>query len=116
MAQRVPVVDPAGLPDAVLGALAQLRQAPLRGGDADHRHVEHAALRHRIERRKDLLVREVAGDAEQHQRVGPCRAASGARSSQLSSFFFSSCPPNCLRIADSTRSAKSASPRELKRS
>ena len=70
MAQRRAVVDPAGFADAVLGALAQLRQAPLRGGDADHRDVEDAPLRHRIERRKDHLVREVAGDAEQHQRVG----------------------------------------------
>ena len=29
--------------------------------------------------------------------------------------FFSSWPPNCLRIADSTLSAKSSSPRESKR-
>ena len=28
---------------------------------------------------------------------------------------FSSCPPNCLRIAESTLSANSSSPRELKR-
>ncbi len=48
----------------------QLVEVPAGLGDADHRHVEMAALDHRLQRRKDLLVREVAGGAEEHQRVG----------------------------------------------
>ena len=68
--EGVAVVDPAGLRDAVRRALAQLLEAPLRGGNTDHRHVEDAALRHRVERRKDLLVREIAGRAEEHQGIG----------------------------------------------
>ena len=38
------------------------------------------------------------------------------RGRHLLAHAFSSCPPNCLRIAESSLSAKSASPRELKRS
>ena len=67
--EGVAVIDPAGLPDAVRRLFAQLRQAPLRGGDAHHRHVENAAPGHRVERRKNHLVREIAGHAEDHQRI-----------------------------------------------
>ena len=50
------------------------------------------------------------------------RAAAASASATTSSvtpggppYFFSSWPPNCLRIAESTLSAKSSSPREAKR-
>ena len=39
-------------------------------GDADDRHVEMPAADHRLQRREDFLEREVAGDAEEDQRVG----------------------------------------------
>src|SRR5450759_4432517 len=40
MAESAPVIDPAELFYAVRRPSAKLRQAPLRGGDADHRDVE----------------------------------------------------------------------------
>ena len=102
--EGVPVIDLAGLPDAVRRLFAQLRQAPFRGGDAHHRHIEHAALGHRVERRKDHLVGEVAGHAEDHQRIGRASCGYGYCPSQRPAFF-SSCPPNCFRIADRSRLA-----------
>ena len=53
-------------------------QVPARLGDADHRHVEMAAPDHRLQRREDLLVGQVAGGAEEDQRV---RARGGHRCS-----------------------------------
>ena len=67
----------------VAGALDQLLARPGRPRDADHRHVELAAPRHRLQRGKDLLVGEIAGDAEEDQRV----AAAGV------AHFFSAWPP-----------------------
>ena len=55
--------------DAFSRPVAQLLNGPRRRGHADHRHVEHTALRHVVQRRKDLLAREIAGDAEEHQRI-----------------------------------------------
>jgi hypothetical protein len=63
---------------------AQLLDAPLRRGDADHRHVERAALGHRIERRKDLLVRQVAGDPEQPTSASSTSCASTRSASSRS--------------------------------
>ena len=57
--------------DAVAGAAAELLERPARLGDADDRHVEAAAPDHRLQRREDLLVGEVAGGAEEDERVGP---------------------------------------------
>ena len=83
--------------------------------------VERSLLHHRVERRKDLLVREVAGEAEDDERVGmggagAARSTRGGGRSLARSAGFSTWPPNSWRIAESTWSAKSASPRELKRS
>ena len=75
--KSAPVIDPAGLPDAVRRPFAQLRQAPLRGGNANHRHLENAAPCHRVERRKNHLVGEVAGHAENNQRISRGHAVSG---------------------------------------
>lgn len=52
-------------------------------GHADHGHVEVAALDHRLEGRKDLLAGEVAGGAEQHERVGPGRRSVAHAASRL---------------------------------
>ncbi len=51
-------------------SLAQLFERPAGLGDADDRHVEMASLDHRLQSRKDHLVGEVAGGAEEDQRVG----------------------------------------------
>ena len=55
---------------AVLGAGLELVQVPARLGHADDRHVEVAAFHHRLQRREDFLVGQVAGGAEKHQGVG----------------------------------------------
>ena len=52
------------------GALDELVERPAGLGDADDRHLEPAAPRQRLQRREDLLVREVAGGAEKDQRIG----------------------------------------------
>src|SRR6185369_5969219 len=78
-------------------------------GDADDGDREHAAPGHGVERGEDLLVGEVAGDAEEHQRVG----AYDAHDVPVGDF--SACPPNWRRSAESRRSWNSLSPREAKR-
>jgi hypothetical protein len=64
MTQSSPVIDPAGRPDAILGALAQLCETPVRRGHTYHRDRERTSPRQRIERGKDHLVCEIARDAE----------------------------------------------------
>ena len=91
--------------DALLHVRAELLQRPLRARHADDGHVEVPALRQRLERGEDLLVREIAARAEEDEAVGAGRAhAPGSRSRW---------PPNSKRIAESTRSWKSASPHRL---
>ena len=51
-------------------ALLQLLEVPAALGHADDRHIEVAALDHRLQRREDLLVRQIAGGAEEDQGVG----------------------------------------------
>src|SRR5689334_20553903 len=96
-------VDTAVRGEAVVHAFAQPVDAPARACDADHRQVEAGVPHHRLQRGEDLLVCEVTGDAEDHQRVAvrPHRR--------------STCPPNAWRIAESTLSAYSEWPRETKR-
>jgi hypothetical protein len=57
----------------VAGALPELIQCPPRLRDPDDRHGQMPAAHHRLQRRKDLLVREVAGGAEEDQGVGARR-------------------------------------------
>ena len=94
---RAQALDDAGL-DALghrrahLGA--QPRVVPVAGRDADHGHVQRACGLEAGKRCVQLLVRQVAGDAEEDERVashdgGVC----------------STWPPNCLRSADSSLSA-----------
>jgi hypothetical protein len=56
--------------DAVARAGAKLVDPPAGLRHADDRHVEVAAFHHCVQRRKDLLVREVAGRAEEDESVG----------------------------------------------
>ena len=51
------------------GSRLQLFESPAALGDADDRNIEHAALHHGLQRRKDLLVGEIPGRAEEHERV-----------------------------------------------
>src|ERR1700677_2139150 len=52
---------------AVASALPQLLEAPSVLGHADDRDIERAALDHRLQRRKYLLVGEIACGAEEDQ-------------------------------------------------
>ena len=63
-------IEPAVLLEAVLGAGLELVEVPAGLGHADDRHVEVAALHHRLQRREDLLVGQIAGGAEEDQGVG----------------------------------------------
>ena len=63
-------IHPSVLLEAVVGPGPELFEVPARLRHADDRHVEVAALHHRLQRGKDLLVREIAGRAEEHERVG----------------------------------------------
>ena len=58
------------LADAFSRPPVQFFDAEFRRSDADHRDIERAAPGHGVERREDLLARQVAGHAKQHQRVG----------------------------------------------
>src|SRR6185295_7297375 len=102
-----------GLP----GPGAQCLVLPVRGGHTDDRPaVEHAAGGQVIERREELLVRQVAGGAEEHQGVGP-----GARPRRQSlraggaAHVWTACPPNCWRRAAITFMAGDSSCREANR-
>ena len=55
---------------AVLCTGPELIEAPPRLRDTDDRHVQMPALHHRLERREDLLVREVSRRAEEDQGIG----------------------------------------------
>src|SRR5471030_274598 len=69
---------------AVARALAQLLDRPAGLRHADDRHIEVPAADHRLQRRKDHLVREVSCGSEEDERVGyRCRHEG-----------FSECPPN----------------------
>ena len=48
----------------------ELVEVPAGLGHADDRHVEVAALHHRLQRREDLLVGQIAGGAEEDQGIG----------------------------------------------
>src|ERR1700761_6220675 len=63
-------IESAVLLETVPRALAKLLEAPSRLGHADHGNVEVSPLRHRVQRREDLLVRQVARRAEEDQGIG----------------------------------------------
>ena len=64
-------VEAAVLLEAVLGAGLHLVEGPAGLRDADDRDVEVAALQHRLERREDLLVRQIARGPEEDEGVRP---------------------------------------------
>ena len=87
--------------DAVARAGAELVDPPAGLRHADDRHVEMAAFHHCLQRRKDLLVREIARRAEEYQGV---RTAVAHRELLSLPPGLSRCPPNSYRMADNTRS------------
>ena len=71
------LVEPAVLLHAVARPRLELLQRPACPGHADHRHTQVTAADHRLQRRENLLVRQVARSAEENQGVG-VRFAHGA--------------------------------------
>jgi len=75
------LVDPATLAEDLArpGHILPLRSMPggvlRRAGHTEDRHIQASALHQRLQRGKDLLVGEIPGDAEQHQRVGSVHGA-----------------------------------------
>src|SRR5262245_37648731 len=63
------LVDAPGLGDAGPGTPDELLARPLGPRDADHHHVQTPAPRQGVERREDLLVGEITGRAEEHERI-----------------------------------------------
>ena len=83
-------IDPAAvLLEAVACTRLELVQVPAGLGHADDGHVEVAALEHRLQRGKDLLVSKIARCAEEHERVGM-----GGSHESAHLLDFSKCPPN----------------------
>src|SRR6266478_7625294 len=62
-------IDSAVFLQAVVRPRAKLIQIPSGFGYADHGYVEMAPLHHRLQRRENLLVGQVAGRAEDNQSV-----------------------------------------------
>src|ERR1017187_8195435 len=113
MFEGAPIIDAARVLYTVHHTLVQAFRTPLRKGNADYRDFQRTSFCHGIKSREDHLVGEIAGNTEDNERV---RTGSGHQASAFVAAAFSSWPPNWYRRADSTLSAKSASPRELKRS
>ena len=61
--------ETAVLLDAVVRPRLELVQGPPGPAHADHRHIQMAAAHHALERREDLLVRQVARGAEEDKGV-----------------------------------------------
>src|SRR5262245_38303342 len=107
------VVDAVPAPfKAVVNSLAQsLGRAAAR--DADDGHVELPVLHETLQRGEDLLVREVARDTEDYERIRLLRRHGAAY--RFGAAGRSTWPPNSRRIAESKRFAKSSWSRELNR-
>ena len=78
MVEGALIIDPARSLYAVRHAFVQTLQTPLREGDADYRDLEGASFRHRIERREDHLVGEIARHTEEHKRIRTGRGHQGS--------------------------------------
>jgi hypothetical protein len=65
--------------DRVAGMLAQVVGAPLVDGHSDDRTAQQAAALQVVERAEGHHLRQVAGDAEDDEHVGPCAVGLGSR-------------------------------------
>ena len=63
-------IDAAVLVQAVARTRQELIEGPVRPGNADDWQVEVTAANHRLQRREDLLVRQISRSTEEHQGVG----------------------------------------------
>src|ERR1017187_9008540 len=63
------LIHTAMLRDTVVRSRAELVQIPSRLGYAQHGHIQISAFHHRLQRRENLLVSQVAGGSEEDQRV-----------------------------------------------
>ncbi len=61
------------LDERLVSVVAQFVERPVRRGDTDHRHPEDAVGLELVQRGEQLLLRQVTGDAEEHQGVGGTR-------------------------------------------
>ena len=62
-------IQTAVLLETLASACPQLIEARSRPGHADDRHVEVTAPDHCLQRREDLLVRQIPGGAEEDKRI-----------------------------------------------
>src|ERR1051326_4243006 len=60
-------LESAVLPDTVASPVFQLIQGPARLCDSDDRHIHVAMLDHCLQRREDLLVRQISGSPEENK-------------------------------------------------
>src|SRR5215831_394829 len=67
-------IESAMLLQTVLRSCLQLVETPIGLGHADNRHVKIATLQHRLQRREDLLVRQVARGAEEYEGIAMIRS------------------------------------------
>jgi hypothetical protein len=74
LAQPVEIlgVEHSVLLDAVVGTLTELIEVPARFRHANDRYGQVPGSHHRLERRKDLLERQIAGGAEHNEDIGAC--------------------------------------------
>src|SRR5262245_21985270 len=63
-------IEPSVFLKAVARPSAELIEVPAGLGHSDHRYIEVPSLHHRLQRRKNLLVRQVSGGAEKNQGAG----------------------------------------------
>src|SRR5262249_37199081 len=109
-----------------LHPLPELVVRPLAPGDAEHREVarKEMAEGERVEGGEELLLRQVARGAEDHDRAGLWRSRQAEPFEKRVLLLlgserhdcFSRCPPKAWRMAERSLLANSASPRESKRS
>src|SRR5262245_27418619 len=63
-------IESSVLIETVARAVAELLEVPTRLGYADHRHIEVTSPCHRVQRREDLLISQIARGAEKDESVG----------------------------------------------
>src|SRR5207244_10414195 len=89
--------------EAVPGPCLELIEGPSGPSHADDGHVEMAAPDQRLQGREELLERQVAGSAEEDERI---RTGGSHQAPLFSGGHFYSWPPDSSRNADVTSSAR----------
>lgn len=55
--------------NAVLGSCTKIVEVPVGFGYAHHWYVQVSVLHHRVERRKDFFICQIAGRTKKHKRI-----------------------------------------------